>query len=160
MGAYLAIGVGFVSGGLWMALRPDKPSNVFWGWFGVVFFGLGAAIFAWLLVRPQVLRLTPDGLVLEGGLRRTPMYLDWADIDRFFVDRGPRGVKMIRFNYRPGHAPPGRMTKIARAFGADGGLPTAWTVSPEVLVAMLNEYCGRPAVVVPSAAPAQPQIVS
>ena len=161
IGAGLAISAFFVSGGLWMALRPVHPSDIFWGWFNILFFGLCVAIFAWLLVRPRILRLTTDSLVLEGGLRRTPMRLAWADIDRFFVDRGPRGLKMIRFNYRPGRAPPGRMTKIAQAFGADGGLPTGWTLSPEGLVALLNEYCGRPtATPAATSAQPQPQIVS
>lgn len=157
-GGYLAGCVGFVAAGFWMALSPDRPGDVVWGWACVAFFSLGVPTFAWLLVRPMRLTLDASGFVLAGGFRRLPKRFGWSDIDRFFVYRGPRGEKMIRFSYAPGYAPPGRVTWLARAIaGGEAGLPSGWTLSPEQLVDVLNDYRSRYG---SAAVPAQPQIVS
>jgi hypothetical protein len=161
VGGYLALSVGFVAVGLWMALQPVHPRDAFWGWVAVVFFGLTLPTFAWQLVSPMRLTLDATGFVLSGGLRRAPKRFGWHDIDRFFVARGPRGVKMIRFNYLQGRAPPGRMTKVARTLGgADAGLPPGWTLSPEKVVDILNDYRSRYGTAGATPGAEQPQIVS
>jgi hypothetical protein len=91
---------------------------------------------------------------------RTPKRVAWADIERFFVYRAPRGGKLIGYNYLPGRAPPSPLRGIARAFGADGGLPRNWTLSPEALVALLNDCRAKCAPLGASAPEPQPQIVS
>ena len=160
MGGYLVISLAFVALFVWMATGSGSQRDVLTGWIGIALFGAGALLFGWLLVRPQVLRLDVQGFVLDGGLVRTPKRVAWADIERFFVYRAPRGGKLIGYNYLPGRAPPGPLRGIARAFGADGGLPRNWTLSPEALVALLNDCRAKCAPLGASAPEPQPQIVS
>jgi hypothetical protein len=156
---FLAGAIGLMAIGIWMVKWPDHASDVVWGWVDLVLCGAGALVFAWLLVKPQVLRLDEQGFTLDGGLLRRPRQVAWADVDRFFIYRGPRGVKIVGYNYRPGRAPQSALRKIASVLGAesDGDLPRNWTISPEALVALLNDYHAECAA---AAQPPQPQIVS
>lgn len=137
---YLLGSAVFAAGAAAMLAHPRTPRDTLIGWVGLIFFGLGVAVFAWTLIRPQVLRLDADGFTLDGGFVRAPRRVLWRDIDRFFVRHGPRGVKLVGYNYRPGRAPPSRLAGVARQLGADGGLPKAWPLSPEALVDLLNDY--------------------
>lgn len=160
MGGYLAISLAFVALFVWMALGSTSERDVLTGWIGVALFGVGALLFGWLLVRPQVLRLDAQGFVLEGGLVRTPKRIAWADIDRFFVVNAPRGGELILFSYLPGRAPPSRLGRLIHPYGADGGLPKNWTLSPKALVALLNDYRAKCAPAGTPAAEPQQQLVS
>ena len=160
MGGYLAIALAFVALFLWMALGSTSQRDVLTGWIGIALFGTGGGLFGWMLVRPQVLRLDAQGFVLDGGLVRKPKRIAWADIDRFFVYRAPRGGKLIGYNYLPGRAPPSRLVGLNRAFGAEGGLPRNWTLSPEALVTLLNDYRARSSAAGALASEPQPQLVT
>jgi hypothetical protein len=105
---------------------------------GAVFFGMCAAMFAWLLVRPQRLLLDHEGFAVAGGLVRTPRKVLWRDVELFFVYRLPRGGKMVGFNYRAQPRDVSPMARPGRRFGADGALPRCWPGSPEAMVERLN----------------------
>jgi hypothetical protein len=106
---------------------------------GNAFFGLGVLVAGWQLIRPHRLLLDSDGFILLGGLTWWPKKIYWHDIDKFFVYRLSQGGKMIGFNYKPGAEKSG-WARISRSFGADGGLPTDWVLSPEQVVDELNLY--------------------
>ena len=135
---YLLVSVVLATIGFSMARDPHSARDVWGGWLCTVLFGLGCLVFVCALIRPQTLSFDADGFTLDGGLAPRPMRVLWRDIDRFFVYRGPRGVKLIGYNYRPGGAPSGKLTGLARSIGAEGGLPGGWPMSPEELVEHLE----------------------
>jgi hypothetical protein len=140
---YLVVSLGFSAIGFWMTMSPDKPADIWKGWFCAGFFGLCAVVFSWRLLFPGILTLDTRGLFLRSGFRRDPPLIPWRDVDRFFIYRADRGVKLIGFNYKPGRAPPSRLRGLVRAFGADAGLPKGWPMSPDDLVELLNEHRAR-----------------
>jgi hypothetical protein len=109
-----------------------------WAWVGLAFFGLGALIFLWVLIRPQRLLLDAEGFTVTGGLTRSPKKERWADTTEFFVYRLPRGGRMIGYDYRPGAARHPRMAAFNRRFGAEAALSKGWPKSPEVMAEELN----------------------
>ena len=112
-----------------------------WRWLGGGFFGLGAVVFAWLLVRPQRLILDPDGFTVAGGLVRSPKKILWHNIGPFFLYQLPRGGKMIAYNFRPECEPDqSLLMKLNKRLGAEGSLPRLWTGSQDRLVEELNAY--------------------
>ncbi len=140
IGLYLAISLAFVAGGLWAS--PASGVNAWKMDFAVGFFGLGSLVFVWLLIRPQRLHLDPQGFTLSGGLVRTPHKVLWAEVDRFFVYRLPRGGKMVGYNFKPGVRKPSALRSITRGLGAEAALPKGWPQSPEQLAEEL-ESCRR-----------------
>jgi hypothetical protein len=92
----------------------------------------------WQLVRPLRLLIDHEGFILLGGFKWTQKRFYWRDIDKFFVYQ-IRGNKVIGFNYKPG-VEKAVLARISRSFGADGGLPTEWVLSPEQVVDVLNFY--------------------
>ena len=109
-------------------------------WFGVAFFGLGSIISVFMLVRPQRLLLTPSGFSVVGGLSRSPKETLWSEVSPFFVFDLPKGGKMIGFNYTSEAQKNSILVRLSQSIGADGGLPTGWTQSPEKIVVHLNSY--------------------
>lgn len=133
---YLAVSLVFVVGGLWA-----RPGAGAWKLdLAVGFFGLGALVFAWLLIRPQRLQLDARGFTLSGGMVRTPRQVAWADVDRFFIYRLPRGGRMVGYNFKPGVRKPSALGAITRGLGAEAALPKGWPQSPEQLVDELETY--------------------
>ena len=135
---YLVVSLLFVACGL-LALQ-EPQGDVAGLQLGMVFFGLCAAIFTWMLIRPQRLLLDSEGFTLVGGLVRSPEKVRWSDIEGFIVYRLPRAGKMIGYNYRPGMRPPRPMAKLTRWLGADAALPKGWPKSVEKMVEELNSY--------------------
>lgn len=139
-GLYLAISLVFVVGGLAMLRDPEAVGAA---WLCLIFFGLGAVVFLWMLVRPQRLILDSQGFTLCGGLVRSPKLVRWRDVEPFFVYRLPRAGKMIGYNYRPGAGPDSMLARINRRLGADCALPKGWPMSPEAMVEQLNACRAR-----------------
>ena len=137
---YLLVSAAFTVVGVSMAQHPESQRDFWGGWFCAILFGLSCLLFVWQLIRPQTLRFDADGLTLDGGLARRPTRELWRDVAGFFVYRGPRGAKLIGYNYKSGRAPPGKLTTLARSIGAEGGLPGGWPMSPDELVQLLEAY--------------------
>lgn len=113
-------------------------------WWCVAFFGLVALVFAWQLVRPQILVLNGQGFSLGGGLVRSPKLVPWKDIESFFVVHRRRRIgNMIGYNFAPGVKKSSVMGSVTKSLGAEAALPQGWTLSPEEMVVLLNEYRRR-----------------
>lgn len=133
---YLAGCLVLAAGGL-----GAKPGADAWKLhLAVGFFGLCAVVFVWLLIRPQRLLLDPQGFTLSGGMVRAPHKVLWAEVDRFFVYRLPRGGKMVGYNFKPGVRKPSALRSITRGLGAEAALPKGWPQSPEQLAEELESY--------------------
>jgi hypothetical protein len=138
---YLAIALAFVALGVWVVSHPSQIKDLLFGWLDIILFGLGVAVFAWLLVRPQVLYLNSEGFSLRGGVVRAPQLTRWGDVQSFYAFRLPRGGMMIGFNYAEGRRP--KLAVLARLAGAEGALPKGWPKSPDAMAAILNDYRER-----------------
>ena len=113
-------------------------------WWCMAFFGPCALVFAWLLVRPQMLVLNGQGFILGGGLVRSPKLVPWKDIEGFFVVHRRRRIgDMIGYNFAPGVKKSSVMRSVTKSLGAEAALPQGWTLSPEEMVVLLNEYRRR-----------------
>lgn len=136
---YLLGSLSFVATGIWLLRQPQ--AEILWAWLCVAFFGLGALVFAWLLVRPQVLILDGGGFKLDGGLVRSPKQIPWQDVQGFFVYRLPvGGGKMVGYNFEPTAGKNSSLIRWNRRLGADGALPEGWPLSAEKMAEELNAY--------------------
>src|SRR5258708_6585975 len=91
----------FVLGSAFM-IYVSKDDDTVVLWCCMAFFGLGALVFFWLLIRPQMLVLDGQGFLLGGGLVRSPKLVRWKDIEGFHVYSLPRAGEMIGYNFAPG----------------------------------------------------------
>ncbi len=110
--------------------RPEAAWGVIFGWFGVVFFGLGVCMGLALLARPQTLLLNSAGFTLAGGLNLTPQKTAWRHVERFFVNHeGFPSSRTVGLRYR----------------GLPGAriLPGEWELPTQEMVARLNAYRER-----------------
>ena len=113
-------------------------------WWCMAFFGLGALVFAWQLVRPQILMLNEQGFSLGGGLVRSPKLVPWKDIEGFYVVHRRRRIgDMIGYDFAPGVKESSVVRSVTKSLGAEAALPQGWTLSPEEMVVLLNEYRRR-----------------
>ena len=117
---------------------------------GVVMFALAIPLFAWELIRPDRLVLSPSGLTWTGPWR-TRRY-SWEQLSEFsVVGLGRWGSKMIGFDViRPEtpHSIPsvltaGLSTLNSGLIGATGAIPGLWEVEPEEVVDLLNRARSR-----------------
>lgn len=83
--ALVLLGSGaFVAGSLLIVSHPESPDERFWGYAGIVFFGLcGVVSFMQLLPGSSYLRLNRDGITICTMWRIT--FYRWSDIERFGV---------------------------------------------------------------------------
>jgi hypothetical protein len=130
----------FVAGGTAMIAHPDRGIERWQGWLATLFFSACAAAAVVLLLRPTTLSLDAEGLVLAGGMIRTPRRIPWTQAERFRLYRLPRGGRMIGYD-KPRDPLADTPRGLTAAFlGVDGSLPTNWTMSSDKLVALLNSY--------------------
>ncbi|MNY33539.1 hypothetical protein D3C86_1678220 [compost metagenome] len=135
---FLLISLVFVA--VSIAIPNDAPGERYKLWLAGAFFGLCSVVFAFLLIRPQRLLLTPTGFTVAGGLVWSPKQILWRDVDPFFVYRLVRGGKMIGYNFTPGSRKDSALFHVNRFVGAEGGLPMDWPGSPEQMVELINVY--------------------
>lgn len=102
-------------------------------WAGIGLFGLGMPVAAYQLFSPPTLTLDEQGFTYVGLPGRRIRVL-WADVEAFKLWQGPRGPKMLAWDYRPGRRPKSIMGDLSSSFGADGGLPNGLTLSPARLL--------------------------
>jgi len=137
--ALFLVSIAFVAIAVFLPQTPSGSGA--WRVGAAAFFGLGALVFAWLLVRPQRLILDSDGFTMTGGLVISPKTIRWSDVDRFFIL--PLGTRMIGFTYRDRSHPALLRNLNRRATGADGALPASWNADPDKVVEELNAYRQR-----------------
>lgn len=137
--AYLLGSLAFVGTAIWLLNQPTVESV--WLWPCLAFFGLGALVFTWLLIRPQVLILDASGFKLSGGLIRSPKYIPWRDVQGFFVYRLPvAGSNLVGYNFEPDARKDASIIRWNRRLGADDALPDGWSLSAEKMAEELNAY--------------------
>jgi hypothetical protein len=126
--------------GLWALTQPYNYLVVP-GWVAIFFGAAAIPVLLVQLMRPQRLRLNPEGLVIDaGGLTTKPKFLHWGDVEGFYVWR-IRNAKMPAFRYAEGHEPHSAVAQAMRKrTGVDGALAAPWPLQPEVLVNVLNQY--------------------
>ena len=101
---------------------------------GLTLFALGVPLFAWEIIRPEQLILSPSGLEWR-SLRKTLNY-GWDQLSDFTVIT-ISGSKLIGFSVTD--APPKLLGRVNAALtGASGALPGLWEIEPEALAEMLN----------------------
>jgi hypothetical protein len=120
-------------------------SQTFIAYIGAVLFGLGIPIFFVRLVRPDVLEMTPSGLVWRSLFRTTSFR--WRDVKNF---RPYRPTSLVRnphvgFDYADDYQPEKRGSRAAiRQFtGVEGSLGGGWDLAAGELAALLNSAHAR-----------------
>lgn len=90
----------FVAVSVWLLASPNDLSPFraeyveFAGWIGVIFFGLMILRFAWAVVSPGKLAISPSGLEQDLGWRRKRWL--WADIKDVVLVRSVMTTCMVR----------------------------------------------------------------
>ena len=135
---FLGMSLIFVAAGIIMVRDPSVDRIKAWG--AVLFFGLCAAVFFWMLVRPMKLALDHDGFTLSGGLMRKQEQTRWQDVQGFFLLRMPRGVRTVGFNFEPAARQGSLLHNVNRAVGAEASLPPGWPGSAQEMADDLNAY--------------------
>lgn len=134
----LLVSLMFVAMGVLMATRPDQSmSRTLIGWGAIGFFGLGALVSVYQLVRPGRLDLTATGFSYT-GLFGKKFTVAWADVEAFHVWQNPAAAqRLVAWSYVEGRAP--RAAAISRSLGAEGSIPGVWTMSTEDLVNLMQD---------------------
>lgn len=134
----LLVSLLFVAVGVLMAARPGQSmSDLLIAWGVLSFFGLGALVFAYQLLRPSRLDLTATGFTYTGLFGKN-FTVVWADVDAFHIWQNPVAAqRLVAWSYVPGRAPRG--AAISRSLGAEGSIPGVWTMSTEDLVTLLQD---------------------
>ena len=112
-------------------------------WVCVLFFGIGAAVFAIRLIPgASYLRLSGPGFQIRNLYRDNPLIL-WRDISEFRVVRlPPTNRPVVVFNW---YAAPNRgMRQLnTRLTDATDSLPDTYGLQPEELAAYMNAWRSR-----------------
>jgi hypothetical protein len=141
--ALLLLGsLAFVAIGLFIML-PDPNSSRAMAWFAIGFFGFCAVMGIVVLVRPQRLELNSSGFSVSGGLMRGQHLTHWREVEKFYVIRLPKGVKMVGFDYKPEAMPDTAMVRVAGTMGLQGSLTQGLGPSPESLAEELKLWLER-----------------
>lgn len=104
---------------------------------GFVAFTLAALWYAWRMLKPDTLTLSPDGLVWQSRLHTTRWA--WRDVERFRAIRVHIFSKRVGFDRISGPMGPKTYTQYYVSYaGADDGLGGGWEIPPEALADLLN----------------------
>jgi hypothetical protein len=136
---YLLLSAGFVACSPLLIQSVDLKEQI-GGWLGLTFFGAGALVFAWLIIRPQRLTLNKKGFTLSGGLVWSPKTELWQNTTAFFLYSLPRSGTSIGYNYVAGVKKDTALLRVNRTLGAEASLPRVWKGSPKLMAGRLNDY--------------------
>jgi hypothetical protein len=133
----LVVAVLFVAGGVYVL--PVSPVK---GYSAIVFFGLGAIVFAVnLLPGSSYLLLEQGGFTICNVFRKT--FYSWSDVAEFLpVDVGSKTMVGLRFNERHKANVVGRKLATFLA-GVDGALPDTYGQEAQDLASLLNKVLAR-----------------
>jgi hypothetical protein len=143
--------LGFVGASIFVATHGGIGAAV-GGTLGAGFFGLNAAVFAAIVLRPLTLVLDPDGFELAGGLLHEPHRTSWREVREFRVWRSGRWAapKIVAYDFVSGWEPPANKPRVAQLLKfnrqrgwPDAGLPAMWSISAIALCKKLNDYKAR-----------------
>jgi hypothetical protein len=140
MAKYLLICAVFVAIGI-LDIYKVGASTI--GWLCVVFFGLGAIVFALQFIpRASYLWITNEGFTFCSLFRRSPVFL-WHDVSDFRVASVPPSRHpLVVFNWTA--KPDRRIGRVNRHLvGATDGLPDTYGLRPEELADLMNDWRSR-----------------
>jgi len=128
----LAVSSGFVTGGIWMALRGERM-----GYFCAAFFGVCALVFLTQLhPRAAYLQLEPGEFTYCSLFRKHSV--PWTDVAEFAPARVGFN-RLVGWNYRPGRCRYVRMASVSKGLtGKEAALPDNYGLKPEALAELLN----------------------
>ncbi len=138
---YLLIAVTFVVIACFMTQDKNLSLRATIGmWLGFALFGPGALLFLYLLIRPDSLELTPEGMTYRA--LRGPKSWRWEEIGEFHIFR-VRNARHVAFSFASRPAQPNLLQRVNASLGADGSLGTGWSLSAEQMVTLLNQALVR-----------------
>jgi hypothetical protein len=137
---FLILSLVFVAGAIWMIAADPAASTT--GWLTAIFFGVGAIVFAVMLVPgASFLRLEPEGFTVCALFRRS--FTPWSTVHRFGVTRivWRRAVGM---NFEPDAKMSVGLRRLnAGIAGFEGALPDTYGMSAAALAELMNEALAR-----------------
>lgn len=136
----LSIVAGFVAIGLMMAQDPEESAVI--GYLMAGAFSLGIPVFAWRLVRPDTMTLTPDGISWQ-NMFRTDRW-EWSEVQDFHAYKPTsrtiaKHVGFVFTNRGRDGAPGDAAEESTEATGSFG---TGWELSAADLADLLNNARG------------------
>jgi len=144
----LLVSAGVAAAAIFVAATRNETAAMLVGVLGGGFFGLGALVFAAILLNPQTLRLDEEGFEVAGGLQRKPYKTLWRDVARFRLWRTGRlgSPTFVAYDYVPGYEPPAepsraaKLLKFNRKMGLpDAALPAGWAIPAAALCERLDD---------------------
>lgn len=135
----LVVSLVFVAGASFLLASPGASAAT--AWFGLVFFGACAVVFAVLLLPgASYLQIGHDGFTVCTLFRK--QFYPWTSINRFTADRQfYRQVVALTFE-RDAPTPPMRQLN-RNLVGYDGMLPDTYGMSATTLADLLNDALSR-----------------
>jgi hypothetical protein len=129
-----------VAGGAVIWSDPAQRHSWVWAVAFIIIFAPACPFYAWEVIRPDQLVLSPLGLRLEGTWKSWSYR--WDEVSGFRASLVDGRVKIIEFDI---HHPSGTiLSSIARnAVGTHGTLNGLWELGQDKLAAVLNEARSR-----------------
>jgi len=109
------------------------------GWLSIVFFGLGAVVFAIQLIPSATyLKLSEEGFETRNLFRSD--FTRWNEV-KVFKTGYVGSNKMVMLDYKETHSKYKTGKKLAKSLsGSEGALPNTYGMSVSKLVDLLNEW--------------------
>jgi hypothetical protein len=137
----LAISAVFVAIGAFMLRDPEQSAAI--SWLIIIVFAAGIPFFGWRLIRPDILTLSPDGVIWRGALRT--VHWKWGDAQNFrpYSPAGKTISKHVGFDFTD-NARASRLRHATKAMtGVEGSLGGGWELSAAELAELLNTARAR-----------------
>lgn len=135
----LILSMAFVAAGI--GILRDPYQNHAMGYVGIVLFGLCIPLFAWRLLRPDILTLAPDGITWRNAIRTT--HWQWSDLERFraYSPAGRSRSQHVGFDFTERHHAETRgLRRTAKAIaGVEGSVGGGWELGAAELAELLNK---------------------
>jgi len=134
----LLISIAFVASGVLIVRDPTQ--NPVMGYLGIAFFGAGIPLFGYRLIRPDVLTVSPDGIIWRTLFRTFSRR--WDDVQDFrpYAPTGRTISKHLGFDFTDSYRLHSkRLRRTAKSLtGVEGSLGGGWELSAADLADLLN----------------------
>lgn len=139
----LLIAAGFVAIAVFM-LRDPAENHVI-AYFSMFFFGAGIPLFAWRLVRPDVLTVSPNGMTWRSSFKI--VHWAWNDIQDFRAYKPSSKMisEYLGFDFTESyHQRHHGIYRVAKAIaGVEGSIGGGWELEAADLAELLNKARAR-----------------